>query len=86
MKCASLSLNSPDEYRSGGSMSSLLTGTSNGSDHAKLVVFDLDCNKFRKPEEPDVLNVYPGGASIGLSRSDAKSPLLTASTASHLYK
>ena len=67
-------------------MSSLLTGTSEGAGHANLVVFDLECNTFRKPEEPDVLNVYPGGASIGLSRSDANSPLLNASTASHLYK
>ena len=67
-------------------MSSLLTDTSEGSDHANLVVFDLECNTFRKPGEPDVLNVYTGGASIGLSRSDAKSPLLNASTANHLYK
>ena len=66
-------------------MSSLLTGTSEGSDRADIVVFDLECNKFRKPEELHVFNVYPGGAS-GLSRSDAKSPLLNASTASHLYK
>ena len=66
-------------------MSSLLTGTSEGSDHANLIVFDLECNTFRKPEEPDVFNVYPGGASIGLSRSDAKPPLLNASTVCHLY-
>ena len=67
-------------------MSSLLTGTSEGSDHAKLVMFDLDCNKFRKHEEPDVLGVYPGGAFTGLSRSGAKSPLLNASPVCHLYK
>ena len=67
-------------------MSSLLTGTSDGSSNASLEVFDLEGNTFLKPEEPDVLNVYPGGASIGLIRSDANSPLLNASTASHLYK
>ena len=67
-------------------MRSLLTGTSEGSGRANIVVFDLECNKFRKPEELDVFNVYPGGASIGLSRSDAKYPLLNASTANHIYK